>query len=154
MVFQLDLDNEVVGEIQLEPPLRAKQDSDVRSVFAAMKDSAQDGVLICEEEELLGVFTERDALKLMASGSDLSVAVKDVMTTSPETIRDDETVKSAIKKMASGGYRRLPVVDQSGRPVGVLKVSMILHYLVQHFPQQVYNLPPSPNQVTLTREGA
>jgi CBS domain-containing protein len=56
--------------------------------------------------------------------------------------------------MVSGGYRHLPVVDEEGRPVGVLSVKQIMHYLVEHFPSTVYNLPPDPRVVPQEREGA
>ena len=48
--------------------------------------------------------------------------------------------------MEDGGYRHLPVVDDSGRPVGVLSVKRIVHYLVEHFPSTIHNQPPDPNQ--------
>jgi hypothetical protein len=65
-----------------------------------------------------------------------------------------ETVEAAIARMSLGGYRRLPVVDDQNRPVGLLKVSAILHYLVQHFPKYIYNLPPKSEHSTQHREGA
>ena len=43
--------------------------------------------------------------------------------------------------MEEGGYRHLPVVVDD-RPVGILSVKRIVHYLVEHFPATVYNLPP------------
>jgi hypothetical protein len=56
--------------------------------------------------------------------------------------------------MEEGGYRHLPVVDESSRVVGILSVKRIVHYLVEHFPNTVYNLPPDPNAVQQQREGA
>jgi predicted transcriptional regulator len=56
--------------------------------------------------------------------------------------------------MEEGGYRHLPVVDECSRVVGILSVKRIVHYLVEHFPNTVYNLPPDPNAVQQQREGA
>ena len=56
--------------------------------------------------------------------------------------------------MAKGGYRRLPVVDEAGHPIGVLGVSRLLEYLVEHFPKVVYTLPPQPHRASQEREGA
>jgi hypothetical protein len=56
--------------------------------------------------------------------------------------------------MSKGGYRRLPIVDEAGKPTGILRVKGILRYLVEHFPAVVYNLPPEPHQTTQQREGA
>ena len=46
--------------------------------------------------------------------------------------------------MAEGGYRHLPMVDKARKPTGVVAVHGIVHYLVDHFPETVYNLPPDP----------
>jgi CBS domain-containing protein len=70
------------------------------------------------------------------------------------TILSSDTVGVAIAKMSSGGYRRLPLVDEENRPVGMLKVSGILRFLVEHFPKMVYTLPPSPHHRMQQREGA
>jgi hypothetical protein len=56
--------------------------------------------------------------------------------------------------MAEGGYRHLPMIDGEGRPTGVMAVHGIVHYLVDHFPATVYNLPPDPKATTKEREGA
>jgi hypothetical protein len=55
--------------------------------------------------------------------------------------------------MALGGYRRLPIVNEVGRPLGIVQVSGIVHYLVEHFPKTIYNLPPQANRVAQQREG-
>ena len=62
--------------------------------------------------------------------------------------------KQTIRRMEQGGYRHLPVVDEANRPVGILSVRRIVHYLVEHFPSTVYNLPPDPRTFPQEREGA
>ena len=56
--------------------------------------------------------------------------------------------------MAEGGYRRLPIVDELGRPTGIVKVEGIMHYLVEHFPTVIHNLPPKPHHSYQQRKGA
>ena len=73
------------------------------------------------------------------------------MSSPPATIPATATVGEAIRTMAEGGYRHLPMVDDEGRPTGVVAVHGIVHYLVDHFPATVYNLPPNPND---SHEGA
>ena len=46
-----------------------------------------------------------------------------------------------------------PIIDRLGRPLGILEVSGIVHYLVQHFPKTIYNLPPVAHPVMHDREG-
>lgn len=103
---------------------------------------------------ILGIFTERDALKWMATGQSLDLAVSEAMSQSPVTLTDDATVGQAIQKMAEGGYRHLPILATNGTPIGMAAVHGIVHYLVDHFPETIYNLPPTPNSVPSEREGA
>ncbi len=70
------------------------------------------------------------------------------------TIASSATVGEAIRMMSEGGYRHLPIVDSEHKPTGVLAVHGIVHYLVDHFPETVYNLPPDPKAGTSEREGA
>jgi CBS domain-containing protein len=75
------------------------------------------------------------------------------MTRDPVTLQHSDTVGTAIGRMSANGYRRLPIVDAAGRPTGVLDVAGVVHWLVQHFPSAVYNLPPVSNPATQEREG-
>jgi len=69
-------------------------------------------------------------------------------------VEPTESIRSALRRMEQGGYRHLPVVDRSGRPVGVLSVRRIVHYLVEHFPSTIHCLPPDPEAVPRRAEGA
>ncbi len=75
---------------------------------------------------LLGIFTERDALRAAASGADLTTApVKDWMTSDPVTLGPDSDTEEAAALMATHGFRHLPVVDGDG-VIGVVSLRDIL----------------------------
>ena len=76
------------------------------------------------------------------------------MTPHPVVVDRKEPVGAVIRRMEEGGYRHLPVVDEGGHVVGILSVKRIVHYLVEHFPATIYNLPPDPGVVQQEREGA
>jgi CBS domain-containing protein len=152
--FQLSLASEDVGSAYPDQPLAASAGESVGQVLQLLRAQRTGAVLICEGPQLVGILTERDALKLMARGADLKVPVRDVMSSPPKTIPAGATVGEAIRVMAEGGYRHLPIVDAAGHPKGVVAVHGIVHYLVDHFPETVYNLPPNPNDSTREREGA
>ena len=154
MNFQLRLDVESVEHAFPSDPLAVDPQTPVREVFLLLKDSHTGHVIVGQTGEIQGIFTERDALKLMAAGADLQVPVAEVMSRDPVTLSTDDTVGKAITSMSQGGYRRLPIVDETSALRGVLKSSGILHYLVQHFPAVIYNLPPQPHHKTQEREGA
>ncbi len=154
MDFQLSLQSEGVGSAYPDQPLAASANENVGQVLQLLRAQRTGAVLICEGEKLVGILTERDALKLMASGADLTVPVREVMSSEPATILSTATVGEAIRVMAEGGYRHLPIVDRDGKPTGMVAVHGIVHYLVDHFPETVYNLPPDPKAAPRAREGA
>jgi CBS domain-containing protein len=78
-------------------------------------------VLVVERGVAVGIFTERDALRLMAAGSDGDVAVRTCMTPHPETIAPADDVEHAAVLMIHGGFRHLPVMD-GGRLVGIVSM--------------------------------
>jgi CBS domain-containing protein len=152
--FQLSLQSEGVGSAYPDQPLAATANENIGQVLQLLRAQRTGAVLICEGEKLVGILTERDALKLMASGANLSSPVREVMSREPTTILSTATVGEAIRVMAEGGYRHLPIVDGDGKPTGVVAVHGIVHYLVDHFPETVYNLPPDPKAAPRAREGA
>lgn len=154
MNFHLKLDAESVEQLQAAAPLCVPPELSVREVMQLMQKHNCGAVLICQHARLVGIFTERDALHVMARRAPFEAPIREVMIASPVTLTNHDTVGRAIALMAQGGYRRLPVVDSQGAPLGIVKVSEILHHLVDHFPNVIYNLPPKPHHSTLEREGA
>ncbi len=112
-------------------------------------------VLVQKGGKLVGIFTERDVLnKVFFREDSRTVAVEAVMTKSPETLEADETIAFALNKMSVGGYRHIPIVEPGGKPVGVLSVRDIVDFLVDMFPEDVLNLPPSlDNAIARSRDG-
>ena len=154
MDFQLNLHTESIEHTSPIVPVVVEPFTSVRQVLRIMCEHNTGSVLICRDKQLLGIFTERDALKVLASGDRFDDPIEELMTTSPVTLRKDDTVATAIRKMSFGSFRRLPVVDGSGRATGLVRASRIVHYMVEYFPQTVYTLPPEPHPVMQEREGA
>ena len=71
MVFQLHLDTETVEHIDLPTPFCVTPDVSVREVLERMKEERRGSALICRDEKLVGIFTERDSLQLMAKNGSI-----------------------------------------------------------------------------------
>ena len=110
--FQLSLESEGVASAYPDQPLAATAEESVGNVMQLLRAQRTGAVLICDGPKLVGIFTERDALKLMAGGADLSMPMREVMSSPPATIACSATVGDAIRIMSEGGYRHLPIVDQ------------------------------------------
>lgn len=154
MDFQLSLQSEPASSAYPDEPLATTPDASVADVMRLLRAQKTAAVLICEGDTLVGVFTERDALRLMANAEDLQRPISEVMSTGLVTLGREAKLGEAIEQMAKGGYRHLPIVDEEGRPTGLVGAPGIVHYLVDHFPETIYNLPPGGSQTSSEREGA
>jgi CBS domain-containing protein len=154
VTFQLNLDTETVAQCQPAVVICVEPTASAGEALRHMKDNNRGAVLICRDQVAVGIFTERDALRMMAAGTSFDTPIEQVMTANPVVLHAGDKVAKAITLMAQGGYRRLPIVDGQGHPMGIIKVEGILHYLADHFPATIYNLPPEPHHSFQMREGA
>jgi len=144
-----------VSRLHLSPPLCISPTQTVGDAVRLLREEKVGCVLVCEGDQIKGILTERDLLRrVLARGKPLTLPVAECMTPNPQVVHRKEPIGAAVRRMEEGGYRHLPVVDEAGHLVGVLSVKRIVHYLVEHFPSTVYNLPPNPSIVQQDREGA
>ena len=88
-------------------------------------------MLLSPGERLVGIFTERDVLRL--AGQDGGIGdprVRDVMTREPVTVTPDDDVVDAAAVMGERRIRHLPVV-QDGNLCGVVGIRDVLRTLVE-----------------------
>ncbi|GAB6054399.1 CBS domain-containing protein [Magnetospira thiophila] len=93
----------------------------VREAGRAMNDKNVGAVVVVEEGKLLGIFTERDALRIFVAtrrNADMT-EVRDVMTRDPKCVTPETLTSEALHIMDAGGYRHLPVMD-GDKLVGVV----------------------------------
>ena len=154
MDYLVNFTTDTVDDCQLVEPLCVAPTSSVREALAKMKEQNSAAVLVCVRQKVVGIFTERDALAMMAGQANFDRPIEEVMTRDPVVLHSGDTVGRAISAMTRGGYRRLPIVDGDGQPTGMIKIESILRYIAEHFPKLVYNLPPEPHHSTREREGA
>ncbi|MEM9264140.1 MAG: EAL domain-containing protein [Cyanobacteria bacterium P01_F01_bin.13] len=79
--------------------------------------------LVMQADQLLGIFTERDVVKVIAQGTDLTtVNVSDVMTGNPITITNTELTRpfDVFALFRHHRIRHLPVLDENGQLLGVI----------------------------------
>lgn len=138
----------------MSDPVCVKPGDTVADVIAVMQRERVGCVIVRTGEKLAGLFTERDVLKrVLAAGAGGDVRIESVMTRDPDTLRVTSTVAEVIQRMHAGGYRHMPVADDAGKVFGVVSVKRVVQYLVEHFPEAVYNLPPDPAVNPTAREG-
>ena len=130
----------------MKPAITVALDTTIRDAIHLMQTKRIGCVLVTSHGKLLGIFTERDVLKKIVGASfDLrTTPITEVMTIHPQALNEDDTIAYALNFMDLGGYRHIPIVNDAFEPVGLASVKDIVSYLVQHFADEVLNLPTHP----------
>lgn len=155
MSLRDNLQRDAVSALRTLEPIAMGVEGTVRDAIRLMQDRRAGCVFVTEHNRPIGVFTERDVLtRVMAGVSSLDTSIVEVMTRDPQVITEGYSVAHVIQTMHDGGFRHMPVVDDSGHLTHVVSVKRIVEYLVEHFPSTVFNLPPKPVRSLTSREGA
>ena len=128
--FQGRLLGEHLDALGAPAPLTVGPDTPVDVVIAQMHETGTDCVLVAVDGRLVGIFTDRDAV-VKAAGKRLDAFhVRDFMTPDPVVLRHDDPIAIAIHKMAVGGFRHIPIIED-GRPTGVVTARDVFHHLAE-----------------------
>jgi CBS domain-containing protein len=100
----------------------------VDDTLATMRRDGVDCVLVTDRGVLVGIFTDRDAILKLAGRATAGRTMADVMTHDPVVLRSGDPVAVAIHKMAVGGFRHVPIVND-GVPVGVVSARDVFRHL-------------------------
>jgi CBS domain-containing protein len=150
---------ESIGVIHRREPVTVPPGTSIARCLRAIQSTGTgDSVFVTQPDgRLVGVLTERDIFGRLlgepASAIDLAAPVESCMTTDPRTLRLDQPISDAIELMQTGRYRNVPVVDDDGCLVGVVRQVDILKFLAEAFPEELLNLPPRPHQRMEQAEG-
>ena len=83
-------------------------------------------VVTDSDRKCVGIFTERDAIRVVAQRIPLRTPLRNVMTRKVVTIPESASFAEARRKMISRGIRHLPVVNDEGKLVGLLAFRRLL----------------------------
>jgi len=86
-------------------------------------------VVINDEEQCIGIFTERDVIRVVAQNMPLDAPIEKIMTKNPCTINEDSIFQEAKSIIISAKIRHLPVIDANGKLIGLISVRHILDEL-------------------------
>jgi CBS domain-containing protein len=108
-----------------------RPDETVQVAIARMQEEGIGSVAVCDGPRLVGIFTERDVLRLAGEGAEfLDLKVEIVMTRTPVTISADADLLDAARIMNERNIRHLPVVEGENL-LGIVGMREVLHALVE-----------------------
>jgi CBS domain-containing protein len=120
-----------IGGVMRTKLVTARPDESAADAIRRMLQSGIGSVIVIEEHVPIGMFTERDVLRLAGEGTDFeAVPVRRAMTARPLTIGVGDDILEASKMMAARRLRHLPVVED-GNLVGIVSMRDVLAYLAE-----------------------
>jgi CBS domain-containing protein len=113
-----------VGDIMTPDPACCTPDSTAQQAAQLMKEHDCGSIPVVESREsrrLVGTVTDRDlAIRGLAEGRGPDARVRELMTADPVTTVPEDEVEVVREVMVARLVRRVPVVDENGKVVGIV----------------------------------
>jgi CBS domain-containing protein len=137
-----------ISDVKRAAAVTVPPDAPVAKAVDLMRTRKVSAVLVVERakaKRLLGIFTERDLVnRALPARGWAKARVDRFMTKAPEALRARDPLAYGVNKMSVGGFRHVPIVDDAGRPAGILSARDVLDFVVELCPEEILNLPPEP----------
>jgi CBS domain-containing protein len=99
----------------------------VERAATLMRDRGVGCLLVTDKNKPLGIVTDRDlVVRVLAEGVAGTSPVGDFTTYGPLTLNIHDSEETASTMMKSHGVRRIPILDDYGRPVGIVTADDLL----------------------------
>ena len=115
-------ENHRIRELMTESPRTVSSDATVVEAARVMRDDDFGLVPVVDGDRLVGTVTDRDiAIRVVAEERDpSSTIVREIASADLVTIDPEQELGEALRLMAQHQVRRLPVVEEDGRLVGIV----------------------------------
>lgn len=155
MSFDEAIKNEKIRNVMGPSALLVPRGRRYGEVIAQLQAENKFCAVVLDGKKVIGIFTERDALKKgLLPGTETTTPIEKMMTPNPVVVDPEDSVALAIRLMNQGKYRHLPIVDRHDEYVGLVSVRDIVDYLSENYPYEIFNQPPDPHKFSVVPEGA
>jgi CBS domain-containing protein len=120
-----------VRDMMIREVITMKADQTIQAAFQILYARHVGSIIITNtNNECQGIFTERDAIRILATNIPHNTLLSEVMTRNVITVWEEASFSEAKQLFSIHGIRHLPVVDKQNRVVGMLSVRNILEELI------------------------
>lgn len=153
MSLHNELETEQVSHLILTGFTQVESGTSISDTIQKMRQERQNVCLITHNDQLAGIFTDRDLLRKVITQSNYHQPIDNVMTPDPVVVSPDFSAAEALRLMDRRNFRHLPVVNHNGSIVGTMTDQTILNYLAARYPTVILNRPLDPDLIATTPEG-
>jgi CBS domain-containing protein len=127
--FELWLVGQPLAALHAGPPITVTPDTGLAEAVRRLQSENATCLVVEEAGQVRGILTERDLL-LRTAGLELDgLKVGQLMTADPVVLRPDDSIAVAIHKMAVGGFRHVPLVE-NGHATGLVSAGDLFRYIL------------------------
>ena len=132
---------QVMGNKPVNALYSITQDRTVYEALVLMAEKNIGAVLVLEDNELIGIFSERDyARKVILQGrASRDTLIRDVMTSKVITVETDDKIEACMQIMSDKHIRHLPV-NQRGTLVGIISINDIVSAIIREQKDHIKSL--------------
>jgi len=127
--FEERLVNEPLSALVEVEMLSLGPEASVAEAVRLMQERNVGSLVVEQDGRVIGIFTEVDALMKLTDSGSADQPVGQLMTTDPVVLRANDSVAVAIHKMAIGGFRHIPLVDE-GRATGIVTARDLFRHIL------------------------
>jgi CBS domain-containing protein len=129
---EADLLRDRIERLWPKTPSTVSPTTTVGEVLKKMVSETIGCVMVVDRGQLVGIFSERDALMKLNvdAAKSMNKPISQFMTERPVTLDTNDKIAFALHKMNLGGYRHLPILF-NGKLAGVISIRDILRYLTE-----------------------
>jgi CBS domain-containing protein len=123
-----------VGKLCVRTVHTASPDETILEAARRMAREETGSLVVLDLERLpIGILSDRDVMmRCVAEGKDpASTLVSELMSTPVASVRESMPIEEALGQMASCHVRRMPVVDDDDRLIGILALDDVIELLVE-----------------------
>jgi CBS domain-containing protein len=115
-----------------QSPIFVSPDITVFEALELMYEKNIGAILVMDQEQFRGIFTERDyARKVILKGrASKEILVGEIMTEDPVTVSSSNTIEECMRLMTDKFIRHLPVIDD-GKLMGIISIGDVVKYIIE-----------------------
>ena len=113
----------MVKHVMLRNVVTTNPKTSIKAAIETLHDKHIGSLIITDsDQKCIGIFTERDVIRVVAQGVNLNTPIEKVMTSNVTTIGEEASLEEAKRLIATHAIRHLPVVNSQEKLVGLLSV--------------------------------
>lgn len=138
----IEMRRRLISSLPLTRALIFKPEDPLKRVIEGMQTYAQGAALIVEGETLVGIFTERDFLRLCHSQEQpMDRPISQWMTQKTMSLNYNDTLLDALTLMVERGIRHIPVLEGERFASKILSARDLIDFFAEQSPSETFDGP-------------